>query len=119
MPAKATKAAISATEPATEEPAEPAATPAPKKKAKAVRSQPATAAAAADERGAGAARTDEAEARSDAGAARSDEGADEFVPMNRAERRAKGRPRSLSQAPGGRGKVSGSHGPVFTQRNWA
>jgi hypothetical protein len=40
------------------------------------------------------------------------------VPMNRAERRAKGRGKSLAQLPG-QGKVSGGHGPVHTQRNWA
>lgn len=44
---------------------------------------------------------------------------EEFVPMNRAERRAKGRGKSTAQVPGGRGKVSGSHGPAHTQRNWA
>ena len=48
-----------------------------------------------------------------------DEGADEAVPMNRAERRAKGRGQSLSQVPGGRGKVTGSHGPAHAHRNWA
>jgi hypothetical protein len=41
------------------------------------------------------------------------------VPMNRAERRAKGRGKSIAQIPG-RGKVIGSpHGPAHTQRNWA
>lgn len=45
--------------------------------------------------------------------------AEEFVPMNRAERRAKGRGKSTVQVPGGRGKVSGGHGPAHAQRNWA
>jgi hypothetical protein len=45
--------------------------------------------------------------------------AEEFVPTNRAERRAKGRGKSVAQVPGGRGKVSGGHGPSHTQRNWA
>jgi hypothetical protein len=43
----------------------------------------------------------------------------EQVPMNRAERRAKGRGKAVAQVPGARGKVSGSHGPAHTQRNWA
>lgn len=99
MPGKATKAATSAPQPATEESTEPAAAPT---KAKAVRSQPAPAAgAAAAEQGDGPAESDE------------------FVPMNRAERRAKGRTKTLPQFPGGRGKVSGGRGPVHTQRNWA
>jgi hypothetical protein len=104
MPAKATKAAKTAATPAAEEPTEPA----PKKKAapaKAVKTQaeppaaaPAPAEPAQDESG-------------DAG--------DESAPMNRAERRAKGRGKSTAQVPGGRGKVTGGHGPAHTQRNWA
>jgi hypothetical protein len=43
----------------------------------------------------------------------------EQAPMNRAERRAKGRGKTASQVPGARGKVTGSHGPSHTQRNWA
>jgi hypothetical protein len=42
----------------------------------------------------------------------------EPVPMNRAERRARGKGRQPAQ-PFGRGKVGGSHGPAHTQRNWA
>ncbi len=41
------------------------------------------------------------------------------VPLNRAERRAKGRGKSIAEVPGGRGKVSAPHGPAHTQRNWA
>lgn len=44
---------------------------------------------------------------------------DAEVPMNRAERRAKGRGKSLAQLPGARGKVTGGHGPAHVQRNWA
>lgn len=43
----------------------------------------------------------------------------EQAPMNRAERRAKGRGKTVAQPPAGRGKVSGGHGPAHTQRNWA
>ena len=39
--------------------------------------------------------------------------------MNRAERRAKGRSKSAAQVPGSRGKVTGSHGPAHTHRNFA
>src|SRR5262245_54257401 len=39
------------------------------------------------------------------------------VPMNRAERRAKGRGKSLPQTQG-HGKVSGGHGPTPTHRMW-
>jgi hypothetical protein len=42
----------------------------------------------------------------------------EEVPMNRAERRARGKGKQPGQA-FGRGKVGGSHGPAHTQRNWA
>lgn len=42
----------------------------------------------------------------------------EEVPMNRAERRARGKGKQPAQA-FGRGKVGGSHGPAHTQRNWA
>lgn len=44
---------------------------------------------------------------------------DAEVPLNRAERRAKGRGKSIADVPGGRGKVSAPHGPAQTQRNWA
>jgi hypothetical protein len=44
--------------------------------------------------------------------------ADEFVPMNRAERRAKGKNRSAPQPAGG-GKVFGGHGPASSQRIWS
>jgi hypothetical protein len=40
------------------------------------------------------------------------------VPMNRAERRAKGRGKPLPQTQG-HGKVSGGHGPTPTHRMWA
>jgi hypothetical protein len=40
------------------------------------------------------------------------------VPMNRAERRAKGRGKPLPQTQG-HGKVSGGHGPAPTHRMWA
>jgi hypothetical protein len=98
MPAKATKAAKAA-QPAAQEPTEPA----PKKQtapAKAVKApaEPAPAEPAADDTG-------------DAG--------EEHAPLNRAERRAKGRGKATAQVPGGRGKVSGGHGPAHTQRNWA
>jgi hypothetical protein len=43
----------------------------------------------------------------------------EPAPMNRAERRAKGRGKTVAQLPGGRGKVASGHGPAHTQRNWA
>ena len=40
------------------------------------------------------------------------------APLNRAERRARGKGRGpLPQT--GRGKVAGGHGPAHTQRNWA
>jgi len=42
----------------------------------------------------------------------------EEVPMNRAERRARGKGKQPAQT-FGRGKVGGSHGPAHTQRNWA
>ena len=42
----------------------------------------------------------------------------EEVPMNRAERRARGKGKQPAQV-FGRGKVGGSHGPAHTQRNWA
>jgi hypothetical protein len=43
---------------------------------------------------------------------------DADVPMNRAERRAKGRGGPAAQVPV-RGKVTGGHGPAHTQRMWA
>jgi hypothetical protein len=43
----------------------------------------------------------------------------EQVPMNRAERRAKGRGKGVAQSPGAPAKVTGGHGPGHTQRNWA
>jgi hypothetical protein len=48
-----------------------------------------------------------------------DEQVDAGVPMNRAERRAKGRGKTASQTPGARGKVGGGHGPAPTHRMWA
>jgi hypothetical protein len=44
--------------------------------------------------------------------------AESEVPMNRAERRAKGRGKNPSQITG-QGKVSGGHGPAPTHRMWA
>jgi hypothetical protein len=40
------------------------------------------------------------------------------VPLNRAERRARGKGKGQPQ-PTARGKVVGSHGPTHTQRMWA
>jgi hypothetical protein len=40
------------------------------------------------------------------------------VPLNRAERRARGKGKGQPQ-PTARGKVVGSHGPAQTQRMWA
>ena len=40
------------------------------------------------------------------------------VPLNRAERRARGKGKGQPQ-PTARGKVVGSHGPAHTQRMWA
>ena len=53
------------------------------------------------------------------GSAEEPTSAEEFVPMNRAERRAKARGKSTVPPPSGRGKVGGSHGPAHTFRNWA
>jgi hypothetical protein len=44
--------------------------------------------------------------------------AEEDVPMNRAERRARGKGGQQSLPPS-RGKVAGQHGPAHTHRNWA
>jgi hypothetical protein len=44
--------------------------------------------------------------------------AEAAAPMNRAERRAKGRGKTVSTVPA-RGKVTGGHGPAHTQRMWA
>jgi len=42
------------------------------------------------------------------------------APLNRAERRAKARGKSLSQAqPSGRSKVGGAHGPAQGPRMWS
>lgn len=60
-----------------------------------------------------------AEAEPATAGAGDDADAAESVPLNRAERRAKGRGKSVAQVPAGRGKVTGGHGPAHTQRNWA
>ncbi|MBX6752391.1 MAG: hypothetical protein IRY85_22465 [Micromonosporaceae bacterium] len=77
---------------------------------KTVRPEPAPAPAAAGDSGRSAEELASAEEPASA---------EEFVPMNRAERRAKARGKSIVPPPSGRGKVSGSHGPAHTFRNWA
>jgi hypothetical protein len=54
-----------------------------------------------------------------ADAAENDETAAAEAPLNRAERRARGRGKTAAAQPTARGKVVGSHGPANAQRNWA
>ncbi|GEM_PF-1805091 len=42
----------------------------------------------------------------------------EAAPLNRAERRARGKG-GMQPKPAGRGKVAGGHGPAHTQRMWS
>ncbi len=59
----------------------------------------------------------DASAADPSGAAPQADGEDP-VPLNRAERRARGKGRAPLPHTG-RGKVAGGHGPAHTQRNWA
>jgi hypothetical protein len=99
-PAKAAKAAASTA------PAEDDATPAAQAPAKSARAKAAPAKAASEKAG------------PETAGEPADGDADSEVPMNRAERRAKGRGRTVTQLPVP-GKVAGGHGPAHTQRMWA